>query len=183
MKVLVIHGPNLNLLGTREPELYGSLSLGDIDRRILAEASRMGIDVSVKQSNSEGEIIDAIQKADYDCLIINPGAYTHTSIAIRDAIASVARNAERVISTRCSTHASATNRTDVPMNTTVYINTPWANGACTRRSPMASAARRRKKRGSDAIFKYGCPAAGLMSHSTTQGEEMQKKGSPRWRVG
>ena len=76
--------------------MYGSLSLGDIDRRILAEASRMGIDVSVKQSNSEGEIIDAIQKADYDCLIINPGAYTHTSIAIRDAVTAVAKPAIEV---------------------------------------------------------------------------------------
>jgi 3-dehydroquinate dehydratase-2 len=96
MKILVIHGPNLNLLGTREPELYGSVSLSDIDRRIRAEASGMGIDLSVKQSNSEGEIIDAIQKGDYDCLIINPGAYTHTSIAIRDAISAVAKPAIEV---------------------------------------------------------------------------------------
>jgi 3-dehydroquinate dehydratase-2 len=91
MKVLVIHGPNLNLLGRREPGVYGNLSLREINRRIRSEASRLGIDVSMKQSNSEGEIIDAIQKGNYDCLIINPGAYTHTSIAIRDAISAVAR--------------------------------------------------------------------------------------------
>jgi 3-dehydroquinate dehydratase-2 len=93
---LVIHGPNLNLLGRREPEVYGGLSLRDINRRIQSEASGMGIDVSVKQSNSEGEIIDAIQKSDYDLLIINAGAYTHTSIAIRDAIAAVAKPAIEV---------------------------------------------------------------------------------------
>lgn len=91
MKVLVIHGPNLNLLGKREPEIYGTLSLGEINRRIRSEAAKAGMKVSILQSNSEGEIIDAVQKADYDALIINPAAYTHTSIAIRDAIASVAR--------------------------------------------------------------------------------------------
>ncbi|HUO77914.1 MAG TPA: type II 3-dehydroquinate dehydratase [Thermodesulfovibrionales bacterium] len=91
MKVLVIHGPNLNMLGKREPEVYGTLTLGEINRRIKAVAAETGIKVSILQSNSEGEIIDAIQKADYDALIINPAAYTHTSIAIRDAIAAVAR--------------------------------------------------------------------------------------------
>lgn len=91
MKILVIHGPNLNLLGKREPGVYGTLSLRDINRRIRSEASGMGMDVAVKQSNSEGEIIDAIQKGDYECLIINPGAYTHTSIAIRDAISAIAK--------------------------------------------------------------------------------------------
>lgn len=96
MKVLVIHGPNLNLLGKREPEIYGTLSLGEINRRIKSGAAEAGMKVSILQSNSEGEIIDAIQKADYDALIINPAAYTHTSIAIRDAIASVARPAIEV---------------------------------------------------------------------------------------
>jgi 3-dehydroquinate dehydratase-2 len=91
MKTLVIHGPNLNMLGKREPEVYGTLSLGEINRRIKAVAAEAGIKVSILQSNSEGEIIDAIQKADYDALIINPAAYTHTSIAIRDAVASVAK--------------------------------------------------------------------------------------------
>ena len=96
MKVLVIHGPNLNMLGKREPEVYGRLSLGEINRKIKAEAAEAGIKVSILQSNSEGEIIDAIQKTEYDALIINPAAYTHTSIAIRDAIAGVARPAIEV---------------------------------------------------------------------------------------
>ena len=91
MKVLVIHGPNLNILGKREPEIYGTLRLSDINRRIKSKATEMGIDVSTMQSNSEAEIIDAIQRGDYDALIINPAAYTHTSIAIRDAISAVAR--------------------------------------------------------------------------------------------
>lgn len=91
MKVLVIHGPNLNMLGRREPEIYGHLTLGDINRRIESTASDLGIDISIKQSNSETEIVDAIQKDDYDVLLINPAAYTHTSIAIRDAISAVGK--------------------------------------------------------------------------------------------
>jgi len=89
MKVLIIHGPNLNLLGKREKNIYGTKSLKDINKDILSLASDLGIDVSTKQFNSEGEIVEAIQKSDYDALIINPAAYTHTSIAIRDAIAAV----------------------------------------------------------------------------------------------
>ncbi len=96
MKVLVIHGPNLNMLGKREPEVYGTLTLDDINRKIRAKASDIGVDVSVVQSNSEAEIIDAIQRDDYDAIIINPGAYTHTSIAIRDAISSVTKPAIEV---------------------------------------------------------------------------------------
>jgi 3-dehydroquinate dehydratase-2 len=91
MKVLVIHGPNLNMLGKREPGIYGTLSLGDIDRGIRSKASELGVEVSVMQSNSEAEMIDAIQRGEYDALIINPAAYTHTSIAIRDAISAVAK--------------------------------------------------------------------------------------------
>lgn len=89
MKVLVIHGPNLNLLGKRETDIYGTKSLKDINRDIISLASELGIDVKTVQLNNEGEIIDSIQKSDYDALIINPAAYTHTSIAIRDAIAAV----------------------------------------------------------------------------------------------
>jgi 3-dehydroquinate dehydratase-2 len=89
MKVLVIHGPNLNLLGRRETDIYGTKSLKDINKNILSLASDLGIDVNTKQLNSEGEIIEAIQKGNYDALIINPAAYTHTSVAIRDAIAAV----------------------------------------------------------------------------------------------
>ncbi|HYA31414.1 MAG TPA: type II 3-dehydroquinate dehydratase [Thermodesulfovibrionales bacterium] len=91
MKILVIHGPNLNLLGSREPGVYGTLSLGEVNKRIESEASRLGLDVTVMQSNSEGEIIDAIQKGDFDAVIINPAAYTHTSVAIRDAVSAVAK--------------------------------------------------------------------------------------------
>lgn len=93
MKILVIHGPNLNLLGTREPEIYGTLSLREINARIRAHAKKRGASVSAHQSNHEGEIIDLIQKHTspqarkrHDALIINPGAYTHTSYAIRDAV-------------------------------------------------------------------------------------------------
>jgi 3-dehydroquinate dehydratase-2 len=89
IKVLVIHGPNLNLLGRRETDIYGTKSLKDINKDILSLASDLGIDVNTKQLNSEGEIIEAIQKGNYDALIINPAAYTHTSVAIRDAIAAV----------------------------------------------------------------------------------------------
>ena len=96
MKILVIHGPNLNLLGTREPGVYGTLTLGDINRKIHAAASDLGLSVSIMQSNSEAEIIEAIQKADYDVLVINPAAYTHTSLAIRDALSAVAKPAIEV---------------------------------------------------------------------------------------
>jgi 3-dehydroquinate dehydratase-2 len=95
-KVLVIHGPNLNLLGKREKNIYGAKSLKDINKDISALASKLGIDVKIIQLNSEGEILDIIQKADYDVLIINPAAYTHTSVAIRDAIAGVERPAIEV---------------------------------------------------------------------------------------
>ena len=87
-KILVIHGPNLNMLGTREPEKYGLLTLEEIDARIIDHGIKAGIDVSVFQSNHEGKIIEKIQEATdaADGLIINPAAYTHTSIAIRDAV-------------------------------------------------------------------------------------------------
>ncbi len=91
MKVLVIHGPNLNMLGKREPEIYGTFSLDDINNKLKALAAELGLKLSAIQSNSESEIIDAIQKRDYDVLIINPAAYTHTSIAIRDAISAAGK--------------------------------------------------------------------------------------------
>jgi len=96
LKVFVIHGPNLNLLGKRETDIYGAKSLKDINKDILSLASDLGIDVKTKQFNSEGEIVDAIQKSDYDVLILNPAAYTHTSVAIRDAIAAVNKPAIEV---------------------------------------------------------------------------------------
>lgn len=90
-KVLVIHGPNLNLLGKRETNIYGKKSLKAIDKGISLLASELGINVKTIQLNSEGEIVDVIQTGDYDALIINPAAYTHTSIAIRDAIAAISK--------------------------------------------------------------------------------------------
>ncbi|MCS6815300.1 MAG: type II 3-dehydroquinate dehydratase [Cyanobacteria bacterium] len=87
--VLVVHGPNLNLLGVREPGIYGSQTLQDIDALLQAEAKALGVSVSSVQSNHEGTLVDAIQQAVgvYQGIIINAGAYTHTSVAIRDAIA------------------------------------------------------------------------------------------------
>jgi 3-dehydroquinate dehydratase-2 len=89
MRILVIHGPNLQLLGKREPEIYGSETLSQIDKRIRARAKALGANVTIVQSNHEGDIVDRIGSAvgACDAIIINPGAYTHTSIAIRDAIA------------------------------------------------------------------------------------------------
>lgn len=96
MKLLVIHGPNLNLLGARETGIYGSTSLADLNNRITALCAELGMSVTSMQSNSEGTIVDAIQTEKYDLLIINPAAYTHTSIAIRDAIAAVGKPAIEV---------------------------------------------------------------------------------------
>ena len=88
--ILVIHGPNLNMLGLREPEIYGSLGLEDINKMIIDFANQNDLNVYIHQSNIEGEIVDYIHKnRDSDGLVINPAAYTHTSIAIRDAIKSV----------------------------------------------------------------------------------------------
>jgi len=91
MKLLVLHGPNLNLLGKREPEVYGSLTMEEINRSIGQLAGELGCSVTFFQSNSEGALIDAIQAAADDCdgVLINPAAYTHTSIAIRDALSSI----------------------------------------------------------------------------------------------
>lgn len=91
MKILVIHGPNLNLLGSREADVYGKVTLAEINRRIKKLAAELGMKADTLQSNSEGAIVDAIQSRKYDVLIINPAAYTHTSVAIRDAIAAVNR--------------------------------------------------------------------------------------------
>ncbi|SRR6266498_2187124 len=91
MKILVLHGPNLNLLGTREPEIYGSLSLNDINTRLIEASKEFHAEVVCKQSNHEGELIDALQDARSWAggVIFNPGAYTHTSIALRDAIVAI----------------------------------------------------------------------------------------------
>ena len=91
LRLLVLHGPNLNLLGTREPSVYGPLSLGDIDKSIARHAGTLGVAVQSKQTNVEGELVTWIQHArgHFDGIILNPAAYTHSSIAIRDAIAAV----------------------------------------------------------------------------------------------
>ncbi len=96
MKILVIHGPNLNLLGTREPEHYGTKTLDDVNADIASLGKELGLAVAAVQLNGEGEIVGRIQEADYDLLVINPAAYTHTSIAIRDAIAAVGKPAIEV---------------------------------------------------------------------------------------
>jgi 3-dehydroquinate dehydratase II len=92
MKILVLHGPNLNLLGTREPSIYGQLTLEEINSAISALACELSIEVTIVQSNSEGKLIDAVHSAIGSCdgILINPAAYTHTSIAIRDALAAAA---------------------------------------------------------------------------------------------
>jgi 3-dehydroquinate dehydratase-2 len=91
--ILVLHGPNLNLLGQREPSVYGTLTLADVDAAIAKHAGERGVRVECRQSNHEGVLIDAVQKAAGDgfaAIVINPGALTHYSYALRDAIAGVA---------------------------------------------------------------------------------------------
>ena len=92
MDLLLINGPNLNLVGKREPNIYGPQTLEDIQRELSTLASQLGVELNFFQSNSEGEIIDCIQKSvgSIDGIIINAGAYTHTSIALRDALLGVA---------------------------------------------------------------------------------------------
>lgn len=88
MKILVIHGPNLNLLGSRETTVYGKQTLDEINNSLKNLAKELGVELIIRQSNHEGEIVDLIQGTqDYGAILINPAAYTHTSIAIRDAIA------------------------------------------------------------------------------------------------
>lgn len=90
-KVLIINGPNLNLLGTREPEIYGKTTLKDIEAELKNKAEKLNVEIECFQSNHEGEIVDKIcgAKGNFDAIIINPAAYTHTSVAIRDAFAAV----------------------------------------------------------------------------------------------
>ena len=88
MKVLFLNGPNLNLLGTREPEVYGKLTLADIEVLVRARATELKVDVDFRQSNQEGELVSWIQEAKgkFAAIVINAAAYTHTSVALRDAI-------------------------------------------------------------------------------------------------
>ena len=91
IKILVIHGPNLNLLGKREPEIYGKVTIEGINKKLSAIAKKKKITLEIFQSNHEGEIVDKIggAKDKYSVLLINPAAYTHTSVAIRDAISAI----------------------------------------------------------------------------------------------
>ena len=90
-KVLVLHGPNLNLLGRRQPEIYGRLTLEQINRKIRALAEELGIEVEIRQSNNEGELVSWIQDSpkQFGALVINAAAYTHSSVALRDALTAV----------------------------------------------------------------------------------------------
>ncbi len=98
MKILVINGPNLNMLGIREPNIYGRTTYADLCKLIEDHAARIGVDVELYQSNHEGDLVDKIQEAygEVDGIVINPGAYTHTSVAILDALKAVSIPAAEV---------------------------------------------------------------------------------------
>ena len=91
LRILVLHGPNLNLLGTREPEVYGSTTLEKINESLVTLGQELGVSVQARQSNVEGELVTLIQQAssEFEGLVFNPAAYTHTSIALRDAVTAV----------------------------------------------------------------------------------------------
>ena len=97
-RILVLHGPNLNMLGKREPEMYGSLTLEQLNAELAAQAAKLGVAVECRQTNHEGILVDMIQAAEgaYDCIIINPAAFTHYSIAVRDALAAISTPAIEV---------------------------------------------------------------------------------------
>ena len=108
-RILVINGPNMNLLGIRQPEIYGNTDYVDLENMITAEAETLGVTVSFFQSNHEGDLVDAIQQAYFDKvdgILINPGAYTHTSIALLDAVKSVGIPTVEVHISRSEEHTS-----------------------------------------------------------------------------
>ena len=91
MKVLVLHGANMNLIGTREPEIYGQITLAELDKRLVEYGRQIGVEVVCSQSNHEGALIEALHEArqNMDAVIFNPGGFTHTSVALRDAISAI----------------------------------------------------------------------------------------------
>ena len=91
MKILILHGPNLNLLGTREPEIYGSMTIEDINQKLIGLAQELGVEIKCSHSNHEGALIDALHDARKwaNGVVFNPGGYTHTSVALRDAITAI----------------------------------------------------------------------------------------------
>jgi len=91
MKILFLNGPNLNLLGQREPTIYGRLSLQEIETRVRERAKQLGVDIDFRQSNSEGELVTWLQqsKPEFNAIVLNAAAYTHTSVALRDAISAI----------------------------------------------------------------------------------------------
>lgn len=93
MRIAVVHGPNLRLLGTREPEVYGGLTLADVDDRLRGLAAELGVELEIFQSNHEGELLDYLEAAAprVDGFVVNAGGFTHTSVALRDALVGVAR--------------------------------------------------------------------------------------------
>ena len=97
-RILVLHGPNLNMLGKREPEVYGALTLEQLNAELAAQAAKLGVAVECRQTNHEGVLVDMIQAADgaCDCIIINPAAFTHYSIAVSDALAAISTPAIEV---------------------------------------------------------------------------------------
>jgi 3-dehydroquinate dehydratase-2 len=91
MKILFLNGPNLNLVGQREPEIYGRKTLADIEQAVRGKAAKLGAEIDFRQSNLEGELVDWIQQAKgkFDVIVLNAAAYTHTSLALRDAVSAV----------------------------------------------------------------------------------------------
>ena len=108
MKILVLNGPNMNMLGIRQPEIYGKATYQDLCDMLRSEAEKLGVDISFFQSNHEGAIVDAIQASygKYDGIVINPAAYTHTSVAILDALKAVSIPAVEVHISDVSTRES-----------------------------------------------------------------------------